>query len=57
MQMHMAGSTCGDPLQLMKTIHHAYKDIKKKMTCIMKNGRLQDDLSAEVIIAHGNANK
>ena len=22
------------------------------MTCIMKNGRLQNDLSAEVIIAH-----
>ena len=23
MQMHMAGCTCGDPLQLMKIIHHA----------------------------------
>ena len=28
------------------------KDITKIMTCIMKNGRLQDDQSAEVIIAH-----
>ena len=34
---------CGDPLQLMKTIHHAYKDITKIMTCIMKNGRLRND--------------
>ena len=51
----MAGSTCGDPLQLMKTIRHAYKDIMKMMTCIMKNGRLQNDLSAEVIIASQNS--
>ena len=57
MQMHMAGCTCGDPLQLMKIIHHARNDIAKRMTCIIKNGRLQNDLSAEVIIAHGNANK
>ena len=57
MQMHMAGCTCGDPLQLMKIIHHARKDIAKRMTCIMKNGRLQNDLSAEVIIARGNTNK
>ena len=55
--MHMAGYTCGDPLQLMKIIHHARNDITKRMTCIMKNGRLQDDLSAEVIIAHEKANK
>ena len=52
MQMHMAGCTCGDPLQLMKTIHHAHKDITKIMACIMKNGRLQNDLSAEFIVAH-----
>ena len=47
MQMHMAGCTCGDPLQLMKIIHHAQNDITKRMTCIMKNGRLQNDLSAD----------
>ena len=41
--MHMAGCTCGDPLQLMMTIHHARFDITKIMTCIMKNGRLQND--------------
>ena len=50
--MHMADCTCGDPLQLMKTIHHASKVKTKLMTCIMKNGRLQNDLSVEVIIAH-----
>ena len=55
--MHMAGFTCGDPLQPMKTIHHAYTDITKIMTCIMENGRLQNDLSAEVIITHERANK
>ena len=53
--MHMAGCTCGDPLKLMKIIHHARKDIAKSMTCIMKNGRLQNDLSAEVIIASQNS--
>ena len=52
MQMHMAGCTYGDPLQLMKIIHHAGYDLTKRMACIMKNGRLYDDLSAEVIIAH-----
>ena len=31
--MHMAGSTCGDLLQLMKTIHHALFDVMKIMTC------------------------
>ena len=50
--MHMVGCTCGDPLQLMKIIHHAYKDIVKIMTCIMENGRLWNDLSAEFIVAH-----
>ena len=55
--MHMAGCTCGDPLQLMKTVNYANKDITKIMPCIMRNGRLQNDLSAEVIIAHGKANK
>ena len=35
--MHMAGCTCGDPIQLMMTIHYA---------C------LQNDLSAEFIVAH-----
>ena len=50
--MHMAGCTRGDPLQIMKTIHHGYQEITKIMTCIMKNGRLQNDLSAEVIIVH-----
>ena len=42
MQMHMAGFTCGDPLQLMKTIHNANKDVMKIMTCIVKNGRLRN---------------
>ena len=55
--MHMAGCTCGDPLQPMMTIHHERYDLMKIMTCIMINGRLQNDLSAEVIIAHGKANK
>ena len=36
--MHMAGCTCGDPLQLMKI-----------MTCIMENRRLQNEISAEFI--------
>ena len=52
MQMHMAGCTCGDPLQLMMTIHYARYDVTKMMICIMKNGRLQNDLSAEIIVAH-----
>ena len=52
MQMHMAGCTCGDPLQLMKTIHHAYIDITKIMTCIMKNGRLQDDFMRNLSSHH-----
>ena len=52
MQMHMAGCTCGDPLQPMMIIHHARYDVTKIMTCIMKNGRLQNDLSEEFIIAH-----
>ena len=52
MQMHMAGCTCGDPLQLMMTIHHALFDVTNIVTRIMKNGRLQNDLSAEVIITH-----
>ena len=55
MQMHMAGSTCRDPLQLMKTNNHAWFDVTKIMTCIMKNGRLQNDSSAEVIIAPQNS--
>ena len=42
MQMHMEGCTCGDPLQLMKIIHHALNDIAKRMTCIMNNGRLRN---------------
>ena len=52
MQMHIVGYNYGDPLQPMMTIHHARYDVTKLMTCIMKNGRLQNDLSAEVIIAH-----
>ena len=52
MQMHMAGCTCGDPLQPMMIIHHAWYDVTKIMTCIMENGRPQNDLSAEFIIAH-----
>ena len=51
--MHMAGCTCGDPLQLMMTIHHAKKYVKI-LTCIMKNGRLQNDLSAEFIVARAD---
>ena len=41
--MHMAGCTCGDPLQPMMTSHYARYDVTKIMTCIMKNGRLQYD--------------
>ena len=43
MQIHMADFTCGDPIQLMKTIHHVYKKITKIMTSIMKNGCLWND--------------
>ena len=50
--MHMAGCTCGDPLQLMMAIHYARYDMTNMMICIMINGRLQNDLSAEFIVAH-----
>ena len=57
MQMHMAGCTCGDPLQLMKIIHHARNDIAKRMTCIMKNGRLWNDFMWNLSSHHRVADK
>ena len=50
--MHMAGCTCGDPLQLIDDNSLCMRRYVKIMTCIMENGRLQNDLSAEFIVAH-----
>ena len=57
MQMHMAGCTCGDPLQPMKTIHHPYTDITKIMTCIMKNERMRNDFMRNLSSHHRIAEK
>ena len=55
MQMHMAGCTFGEPLQLMNTIHHAYTNVMNIMKCTMISGRLQNkfmrDLSSHQTVA------
>ena len=48
---------CGDIPYFMKTIHRAYKNVMKIMTCTMKNGRLQNDFMRNLSSHHKVAAK